>query len=70
MMMMMRPHGKVKVMRGMALRSVHCRDGFETGELRLKKRMFSPGLVITRQAPTKCGRSKLVSAEVHSITIE
>ena len=37
-----RPHGKVDVMLGMLSRSLHCRDGQESGKLRLNTRIFAP----------------------------
>ena len=37
-----RTHGKVEVMLRMLSRSLHCRDGQESGKLRLNTRIFAP----------------------------
>ena len=37
-----RPHGQVQLLIGMASRSLHCKDGHETGELRLNRNIFLP----------------------------
>ena len=48
-----RPHGKVKVMIGIALTSLNCKDGHKAGELCLKKSIFFHGWMLTGPAP-KC----------------
>ena len=55
-----RPHGKVDVVAGMASRSLHCRDGYEAGDLRMTKSVFALGGLLIGQAPARGRKKKMI----------
>ena len=61
-----RPHGKLDVALGMASRSLHCKDGYKAGDLRLNKNIFSPGSVLTGHAPERDRKRKVFRVKTRS----
>ena len=61
-----RPYVRLGIVLGTESRSLHCRDGYKAGDLRLNTSIFSPGWVLTGQAQAAVSRRIALQVKTHS----